>query len=190
VRDCARCGAPLRYGHVLNAIAGAADPDDNGKDDGLVSCVCGAVHTPVAPFLLGLVFLGGSAAGAFGSLWLFADLLDRAIESWSSYWQGAALLAVFAVPSLLVMALVSLVWPLRFVEMRRRPREPAGPTAWRRGRLRAAHILRAGGRRGLLLDVAASARTETGAAAVLSAASGDASRHARLTPIDGSKAVA
>jgi hypothetical protein len=128
VRDCARCGAPLRYGHVLNAIAGAADPDDNGKDDGLVSCVCGAVHTPVAPFLLGLVFLGGSAAGAFGSLWLFADLLDRAIESWSSYWQGAALLAVFAVPSLLVMALVSLVWPLRFVEMRRRPREPAGPT--------------------------------------------------------------
>lgn len=128
MRECAQCGERLRYGHVLNAIAGAADPDDNGKDDGLVVCRCGAVHTPVAPFLLGLVFFAGSAAGAFGSLWLLADALDRVIERWSSYWQGAALLAIFALPALLVMALVSLVWPLRFVEKRRPPREPAGPT--------------------------------------------------------------
>lgn len=119
MRECERCGDPLRYGHVLNAIAGAADLDDDGPDDGLVVCRCGAVHTPVAHFLLGLVFFAGSAAGAFGSLWLLADTLDRVTADWSSYWQGAALLALFALPAFLMMVLVSLVWPLRFVKMRK-----------------------------------------------------------------------
>lgn len=128
MRDCERCGERLGFGHVLNAIAGAADPDDNGPDDGLVVCRCGAVHEPVAPLLLGLVFLTGSATGAFGALWLLASAIDHVAQDWSPNWQGAALLALFATPALLVLAALSLAWPLRFVKQRAPSREPAGPT--------------------------------------------------------------
>ncbi len=119
---CERCGANLSRGALLNAVAENTGDllDDDRQGDracGVICCPCGANYRHRAPALLGLACAAASASGAFLLLRAVAGALDRRLADWDPYWQAAALLTVFALPTLPVIALLASLWPVRFMGM-------------------------------------------------------------------------